>query len=290
MSQRRWIAWARVTASILVLVVVLRRAHLTSLELDWEASNIAWLTSALVVTFVAVVLSAVRWQKVLTALGLSARIPTLLRHHLAGLFVSSFLPSTVGGDVLRVSRLAASNGEAPRTFASVVLERLTGWLVLPVITLVALAINPGLFGADVNTRFALVIALVTLGGLAVVLWAAGVAASPLGKALGGPVDRAGRVPVACRGAHDSRPCHEGCAPSVPMIRMPRPCSRCSRPATFGCVLGNAARSSTTGRPSKKAGDRSTCASSASSQSSTGASGASKSPSTHGGISLSTVAT
>jgi NADH dehydrogenase len=30
----------------------------------------------------------------------------------------------------------------------------------------------------------------------VVLWAAGVAASPLGKALGGPVDRAGRVPVA----------------------------------------------------------------------------------------------
>ena len=173
MSQRRWIAWARVTASILVLVVVLRRAHLTSLELDWEASNIAWLTSALVVTFVAVVLSAVRWQKVLTALGLSARIPTLLRHHLAGLFVSSFLPSTVGGDVLRVSRLAASNGEAPRTFASVVLERLTGWLVLPVITLVALAINPGLFGADVNTRFALVIALVTLGGLAVVLWAAG---------------------------------------------------------------------------------------------------------------------
>jgi NADH dehydrogenase len=30
----------------------------------------------------------------------------------------------------------------------------------------------------------------------VVLWAAGVAASPLGKALGGPTDRAGRVPVA----------------------------------------------------------------------------------------------
>ena len=29
----------------------------------------------------------------------------------------------------------------------------------------------------------------------VVLWAAGVAASPLGKALGAPVDRAGRVPV-----------------------------------------------------------------------------------------------
>ena len=156
-----------------MLVVVLRRAHLTSLDLDWRASNVVWLTAALVVTFIAVVLSAVRWQRVLTALDLSARITTLIRHHLAGLFVSSFLPSTVGGDVLRVSRLAATNGEAPRTFASVVLERLTGWLVLPVITLVALAINPGLFGADENTRFALMIALATLALLGLVLWAAG---------------------------------------------------------------------------------------------------------------------
>src|SRR4051794_26499552 len=136
MSRRRLIAGARVAASAVVLVVVLRRAHLTSLDLNWEASNVAWLTAALVVTFMAVVLSAVRWQRVLTALDLPSRIPTLVRHHLAGLFVSSFLPSTVGGDVLRVSRLAAANGEAPRTFASVVLERLTGWVVLPVITLV----------------------------------------------------------------------------------------------------------------------------------------------------------
>jgi uncharacterized membrane protein YbhN (UPF0104 family) len=159
--------------SLVVLIVVLRRAHLSSLEVTWEASTVAWLGAALVVTFAGVLLSAVRWQRVLSALGLTVRIPTLVRHHLAGLFVSSFLPSTVGGDVLRVSRLSAANGEAPRTFASVVLERLTGWLVLPVITLVALGVNPGLFGADKNTRFALLIALSTLVLLALVLWAVG---------------------------------------------------------------------------------------------------------------------
>lgn len=167
------IAGARIVASVVVLVVVLKRAHLSELDIEWNTETVVWLVGAFLATFAGVVLSALRWQRVLLALDLRSRIPTLLRHHLAGLFVSSFLPSTVGGDVLRVTRLSAETGETPRTFASVVLERLTGWLVLPVITLVALAINPGLFGADRNARFALLIAVVTLTGLGIVLWAAG---------------------------------------------------------------------------------------------------------------------
>ena len=173
MDRKRLVAWARIAISLLVLVYVLRRIHPSDLEIDFNRTTILWLTGAVLVTFAAVILSALRWQRVLAALGLDGEMPTLVRHHLAGLFVSSFLPSTVGGDVLRVSRLAAANGEAPRTFASVVLERLTGWIVLPVITLVALGINPGLFGADRNARFALLIAVLTLLLLAVVLWAAG---------------------------------------------------------------------------------------------------------------------
>ena len=152
MTRKRIIAAGRVGVSIIVLAVVLRRAHLSELDLDWSATTIGWLLAALAVTFAGVVLSAVRWQRVLVALELRARVKTLLMHHLAGLFVSSFLPSTVGGDVLRVTRLSSETGEAPRTFASVVLERLTGWVVLPLITLIAFAINPGLFGADKNAR------------------------------------------------------------------------------------------------------------------------------------------
>ena len=68
----------------------------------------------------------------------------LMSHYLAGQFVSNVLPTTIGGDVLRVSRLSSDTGETPGTFASVVLERLTGWLVLPVITIVGFAVNPGL--------------------------------------------------------------------------------------------------------------------------------------------------
>ena len=53
---------------------------------------------------------------------------------------------------VRVSRLSRDSGEPPTSFASVVLERLTGWLVLPVITLFGLAINPGLRELDGRRR------------------------------------------------------------------------------------------------------------------------------------------
>ena len=123
-------------------------------------------------TFLAIVLSAVRWQAVLRALGLRERLRMLIPLYFAGQFVSNVLPTTIGGDVLRVSRLSKINGQPETTFASVALERLTGWLVLPLITFFGLAINPGLRELGRATLLALAVALVTLVALIVVLLAA----------------------------------------------------------------------------------------------------------------------
>jgi uncharacterized membrane protein YbhN (UPF0104 family) len=85
------------------------------------------------------------------------------------MFVSNFLPTTVGGDVLRVARLSAANGQRHTSVASVVVERLTGFLVLPFITLVALFGNPTLLHLGRASRLALTIALGTLAALVVIL-------------------------------------------------------------------------------------------------------------------------
>lgn len=159
----------RVTASILMLAVLFRRVHLGSLLPEWSVARVAWLGAALLVTAAGIVLSAVRWRAVLAALGLRAGVPRLLHHYLAGLFVGNFLPSTIGGDVLRVRRLSAENGSGADTFASVVLERLTGWIVLPVITLVALGLNPGLRELGTASALAAGLAVSTLVLLCVLL-------------------------------------------------------------------------------------------------------------------------
>jgi glycosyltransferase 2 family protein len=140
----------------------------------WTTHTIGFLAGAAALSLLGIVLSTLRWQQVLHALGLDqgAGWRRLLSYYLAGQFVGNVLPSTIGGDVLRVSRLAKDNGEAPGTFASVVLERLTGWLVLPVITLVAFLVNPGLRHLGAATQVALGLSIVTLLALCVILVAA----------------------------------------------------------------------------------------------------------------------
>jgi uncharacterized protein (TIRG00374 family) len=155
-----------------MLAVLVQRVHLASILPDTSRNAFLWLGAAVLVWFAGILLSALRWQRVLMALDLHAGLRTLTGHYLASLFVSNFLPSTVGGDVLRVTRLSATNGETPRTFASVVLERLTGWVVLPVLSLTALAANPGLRHLGTASRVAFIISVVTLVLLVGILFAA----------------------------------------------------------------------------------------------------------------------
>ncbi|MFP3900730.1 MAG: YbhN family protein [Acidimicrobiia bacterium] len=166
----------RLAVSAVILAVLVAQApsfdwrHLVP---RWTVGATLWLAVAAALTLAGIVLSALRWQKVLEALEIPTRLPRLVSHYLAGQFVSNVLPTTIGGDVLRVSRLSRDTGESPGTFASVVLERMTGWLVLPVITFIGFVVNPGLRHLGSATDVALVLAGTTLLTLVSVLAVAG---------------------------------------------------------------------------------------------------------------------
>lgn len=169
MADRRALGlWIRTGAAVVMLGVLVSRVHLSTIT-DWDAPTFGWLLLALGATGVGVVLAALRWQAVLAGLGAHERLPALLHHYVAGLFVGNFLPSTVGGDVLRVRRVAAHDGDYATAFASVVLDRMSGMLVLPVITLTALATNSGLRELGGASAVAAGISAVTLVVLAVLL-------------------------------------------------------------------------------------------------------------------------
>ncbi|MDZ7732678.1 MAG: lysylphosphatidylglycerol synthase transmembrane domain-containing protein [Acidimicrobiia bacterium] len=111
---------------------------------EWTPEAWLWLLGAGAVMFLGFFLSTVRWQQVLASRSRRAvRIRRLFSHFLAGQFISAFLPGTVGGDVVRMTRLTRDTGTGPTSFASVVLERLTGWIVLPVLTFARLPHEPG---------------------------------------------------------------------------------------------------------------------------------------------------
>ena len=136
---------------------------------EWTLQTALLLVGAAALTFLGLVLATVRWRAVLGALGHDAPLSHLLSHNLAGLFVSNVLPTTIGGDVLRVSRLSRETDESAASFASVVLERLTGWLVLPIITFFGFLVNPGLRHLGTATQVAVALAAGTLVALCLVL-------------------------------------------------------------------------------------------------------------------------
>lgn len=168
--------------TVVMLAILLPRLRTETLFPNHHLQAVLWMAGAVLAAVLAVALSTIRWQQMLRALELPTDLPGLLSHTLAGLFVSNFLPTTVGGDVVRATRLAASNGQRRISAASVVLERLTGFIGLPVITLGALAASPELLQLGTASHLALALSLGPLAALALFL---AVAVNPsIGERLG----------------------------------------------------------------------------------------------------------
>lgn len=139
---------------------------------DTHTGTLLFLAAGLLFTFAGFVLSAWRWQRVFAVFDVHVPLRTLLAHYLAGQFVGNVLPSTIGGDVLRVSRAAKTTGTGDVAFASVVIERLSGFVALPLLSFVGFALEPSLLGLD-RSWIALAIAGATVIALVLILVIAG---------------------------------------------------------------------------------------------------------------------
>jgi glycosyltransferase 2 family protein len=171
-KKRWWVLPLRIAISGAMLWYLIRRlagVSLADLVPAWTTETAVWLGIALALTVLSVVLSAARWRQVLVGMDVHSRFRNLVTSYFAGQFVSNVLPTTIGGDVLRISRLARETGDSPDSFASVTIERLTGWLVLPLLTFAGFALNPHLVDADDRSTLALVIAVGTLVTLVAIL-------------------------------------------------------------------------------------------------------------------------
>lgn len=162
-----------VLSAALLALLVMKAPHVDDIIPDNHYGlTVALLISAVLVALIGVVLSAWRWQRVLCLFDTSVPLRTLTMHYLVGLFVGNVLPSTIGGDVVRVARLSKTIGSSTVAFGSVVLERLTGFVALPLLVFVGFALRPSLLD-HAHAWIALLVACITVVVLAVLLFLAG---------------------------------------------------------------------------------------------------------------------
>ncbi len=168
----RWARWGlgiRMVVSAALLAILVTKIDFDgALPKHRHLATLVYFALAVLLATVGIVLSAWRWQRVLLAFGAPVPLRALTGHYFAGQFVGNVLPSTIGGDVLRITRSAKNIGSRETAFAAVALERLSGFLALPVLCLFGFLIDPSLL--DSSTAWvALLVSGVALAALAGIL-------------------------------------------------------------------------------------------------------------------------
>ena len=113
----------------LLLAAVVSYVDLHALWQKVRAVDPHWLVLSWGCLVIGYVLCGVRWAWMAEGLGLSVSMPRKIMLYFLGMFASLFLPSTIGGDVLRGILLARGEGRAGvgwQATASVLLDRING--------------------------------------------------------------------------------------------------------------------------------------------------------------------
>ena len=116
--------------SLLLIVVIVRKVDVSAVGRIILDANWGVLAFAFSLLFVATVVTALRWQTLLKALEHSQGFGFLWRSFLAGFFLSNFLPSTVGGDALRMYDSWREGATRANAIAAVVMDRIMGSFAL----------------------------------------------------------------------------------------------------------------------------------------------------------------
>jgi uncharacterized protein (TIRG00374 family) len=119
----------KIAVSSVLLYLVLRRNFGPTVAATRNAS-IPWLLGALAVFFVQILVSAWRWGLLVHAQSIAMPFRALLNSYLVATFFNNFLPSNIGGDVIRIRDSARRAGSTTIAATVVLFDRGIGLLGL----------------------------------------------------------------------------------------------------------------------------------------------------------------
>ncbi len=122
-----WVAWHTDWARV--------RAAFAGLRVE------LWL-AALAILAVCQVASARRWQVLARELRFERGLRQMFAYYLIGMYFNMFLPTAVGGDVMRAWYLDGGAGRKLASLAAVLLDRINGLVVLILMACVAVILSP----------------------------------------------------------------------------------------------------------------------------------------------------
>lgn len=140
----------KILVSLLLLSWMFSHLEWTELRDTLKNAQLKWMFAALGWVVVSVGVSVVKWGYIFKASLLDVPYSVLWKSYWAGLFFNNFLPSSIGGDGIRIYWTGKYTGDLPGATTSVVVERVLATMGLCLTALLAAPFSrtgiPGLIG------------------------------------------------------------------------------------------------------------------------------------------------
>ncbi len=132
----------RSTVSVTLIYILFRRIDLNELKLVVLSSDWILLAFSTGLILARQVIAATRWRIILSVYRVRISILKLSYWYMVAAFLNMFLPTVMGGDAARIYALSKNIDDMPSSTASVIMERLLGFLAMLTIAMTASIANP----------------------------------------------------------------------------------------------------------------------------------------------------
>jgi len=154
----------KIFVSAALLYLALRKANFSDLASRIDIASLGWIGLAIAVTFLQIFVGVLRWRVVGAACG--APLPTrqAMRFNLIGTFFNQTLPSSIGGDAVRLWLVARAGAGWRAATYSIFVDRAVGLIALAIVVVASLPWSYRLIGDPYGRSALLLVDLAALAG------------------------------------------------------------------------------------------------------------------------------
>ena len=145
------IAVKLILSTVLIAYLFIYRVDISEVIRVFTQVKPGWLVLGASLHITGLLLSSLRWKILLSAQGIQQRISRLFSYYMVGHFFNMFLPTKVGGDVVRIYDTSKDHGTTAQPFAVIMVERVSGLLTMLLLAALVVLVDVNI-GVDLKSR------------------------------------------------------------------------------------------------------------------------------------------
>jgi glycosyltransferase 2 family protein len=154
----------KILISLALLYLALRKVNLSDLASRINIASLGWIGMAIAVTFLQIFVGVLRWREVSAECGAPLGTTQAMRFNMIGAFFNQTLPSSIGGDAVRLWLVARGGAGWRAATYSIFVDRAIGLIALAVVIVASLPWSYNLIGDPGGRSALLFVDLAALAG------------------------------------------------------------------------------------------------------------------------------